>query len=105
MSNRSVKAFIPQKNETFEAFIRETGLNLTSKEFCQLTKIYPYACLCLSKEINSNVKVALNKEMLLTWEQVKKGDTFIIKIYHLLLVSSASIQKGLDLIKFIVEWV
>jgi hypothetical protein len=68
MSDRSVQAFITQKSETFEAFIRERGLKLTLKEFYQLTKIYPYACLCLSKEINSNVKVAIDKETLLTWE-------------------------------------
>lgn len=95
---------IAQKNDTFEAFLRERGLKLTSKEFQEVSKIYPFVCLCLSKEINSNVKVALNKEVLITWEQIKKGDTFLIKIYHLLLISRASIQKGIDLIKLIIEW-
>jgi hypothetical protein len=104
MVDRGVQALMAHKNETFEAFLRERGLKLTSKEFQEVSKIYPFVCLCLSKEINSNVKVALNKEVLITWEQIKKGDTFLIKIYHLLLISRASIKKGIDLIKLIIEW-
>jgi hypothetical protein len=33
MVDRGVQALVAHKNETFEAFLREKGLKLTSKEF------------------------------------------------------------------------
>jgi hypothetical protein len=60
--------------------------------------------LSSSKESSKHVKVALSKDILITWEETKQNGGPSFKINHLMLSSVKHKNTGRDLIVAIVDW-
>jgi hypothetical protein len=92
------------KDDTFENLLRERGLNTTHKSFTDIMRSFPFIGLSASKEASKKVRLSLDKNILVTWEEVKHEGQLSIKVNHLLLADPEHKLQGKELLLTILNW-